>query len=220
MGSKLFGLKKLDLSFLKSKNKENQSQLEEKIAQLQQIIDTQKLQIEVLYLIVERYRSIIEESEAKSVAELSLLVKPLDSTITELKIYIQDQFHPYIYQENFIFATEKALDIIFSWKKIKSPISFWLDFEDMAKLKAADDIDMAIFICSLFRALGSDSAKVVIAKDKSAWVFFTFNNKDYIVDIKNKSMSAYPSGGEDIKEFFYSALYVFNDKEYKDLSQS
>lgn len=218
MAAKIFGLKNLDFSFFKKEPKSTAD--ESQIASLQQTIEIQKLQIEILYLIIERYRSIIEESEAKSIAELSLLVKPLDGAITELKIYIEDQFHPYIYQENFILATQKALDIIFSWKKIKLPISFWLGFEDMVRLKAADDIDRAIFICSLFRALGSDSAKVVIGKDKSAWVFFTFNNKDYIVDIANKSMSAYPSNGEDIKEFFYSALYVFNDKEYKDFSES
>lgn len=217
MDTKIFGLKSPDLSFLKKEKKQTQDQTQ--ITQLQQTLEIQKLQIEVLYLIIERYRSIIEESEAKSIADLSLLIKPLDGTITELKIYIQDQFHPYIYQENFILATQKALDIVFSWKKIKLPISFWLGFEDMVKLKAADDIDRAIFICSLFRALGSDSAKVVIGKDKSAWVFFTFNNKDYIVDITNKSMSAYPSGSQDVKEFFYSAQYIFNDKEYQDLSE-
>ncbi|MCX8162989.1 MAG: hypothetical protein N3D10_00340 [Candidatus Micrarchaeota archaeon] len=218
MAAKLPSIKNLDLSFLKKEQKQKEYQ-ENEIQQLQEQLKIKDLQIEILYLIIDRYRSIIEESESKSIAELSLLVKPLDGTINELKIYIQDQFHPYIYEQHFLAATQKALDIIFSWKKIKLPISFWLTFDEMAKLKAADDIDRAIFICSLFRALGSDSAKVIIAKDKSAWVFFSFENKDYIVDIVKKSMSAYPKDCPEIKEFFYSALYIFNDKEYQDLSE-
>ncbi|MEM3362328.1 MAG: hypothetical protein QXH71_01035 [Candidatus Anstonellaceae archaeon] len=218
MAAKILGLKNLDLSFLK-KNPKAQNYQEKQLEELQEQLKIKDLQIEILYLIIDRYRSIIEESESKSIAELSSLVKPLDGSVNEIKIYIQDQFHPYIYEQHFLLATQKALDIVFSWRKIKLPISFWLNFDEMVRLKAADDIDRAIFICSLFRSLGSDSAKVVISKDKSAWVFFTFNNKDYIVDIAKKSMSAYPKDCQELKEFFYSALYIFNDKEYKDLSE-
>jgi hypothetical protein len=204
MNQKLPSVKKIQLPFLKKEGaKASANQQEEYIKELEEKIKIQELQIEVLYSIIDRYRTIIEESESKSIAELSLLVKPLDAAVTELKVYIEDQFHPYIYDNNFLIATQKVLDIVFSWKKIKLPVSFWMSFEQMVKLKASDDIDRAIFICSVFRALGSDSAKVVIGKDKKAWVFFTFSNKDYIVDIAAKTMSAYPHDGQDIKEFFY-----------------
>jgi len=216
MAVKIPNLKNFDISFFK--NSSQASGAEDKVSKLEQEIEILKLQIDVLFMIIERYRAMIEETEAKSVAELSTLVKPTDGTITELKVYIEDHFHPYIYSENFILATQKALDIVFSWKKIKLPISFWMSFDQMLKLKAADDIDLAVLICSLFRALGSDSAKVVIGKDKSAWVFFTFNNKDYIVDIAKKSMSAYPHDSSEIKEFFYLAAYAFNDLEHADFT--
>ena len=216
MAVKIPNIKNFDISFFKKSQQSKDS--DDKIAQLQEQIEIQKLQIEVLFMIIDRYRAMIEETESKSVAELSTLIKPTDGTITELKVYIEDHFHPYIYSENFILATQKALDIVFSWKKIKLPISFWMSFDHMLKLKAADDIDLAVFICSLFRALGSDNAKVVIGKDKSAWVFFTFNNKDYIVDIAKKSMSAYPHDSAEVREFFYLAAYAFNDLEHADLT--
>ena len=146
------------------------------------------------------------------------MIRPLDATVTEIKIQIEDQFHPYNYESNYLLATQKAMDIIFSWKRIKMPVSFWMAFEDMAKLKAADDLDRAIILCSVFRSLGSDSAKVIIGKDKSAWVSFAFSQKLYIVNIGDKTMSAYPPESEGLKQFMYNAAYTFNDREVEELT--
>ncbi|MFH0927586.1 MAG: hypothetical protein V1822_03335 [Candidatus Micrarchaeota archaeon] len=179
--------------------------------------DIQKLQIELLNLIVERYKKFIEDGETKSLPELRSLIRPMDSTVTEIKIQIQDQFHPYDYNSNYLPATQKAMDIVFAWKKIKMPLSFWMSFEDMVRLKAADDIDRAIILCSIFRALGSDSAKVIIGKDKSAWVSFVFSQKTYVVNMIEKTMSAYPDKSEGLLQFMYSASYAFNDRDFEDL---
>ena len=186
-------------------------------AELKKKAEVQRLQIELLNLIVERYKKFIEDGETKSVSELKSLVKPLDAAVTEVKIQIEDQFHPYAYESNFLLATQKAMDIVFSWKKIKMPVSFWMSFEDMVRLKAADDLDRAIFLCSVFRALGSDSSNVLISKDKSAWASFVFAEKTYVVNIAERTMSAYPRGSEGLTQFLYSAAYSFNDRECEDL---
>jgi hypothetical protein len=111
------------------------------------------------------------------------------------------------------------MDLVFSWKKVKLPLSFWMSFEDMARLRAADDIDRAILFCSLFRALGSDSARVLIGKDKSAWASFVFNKKQYVVSVVGKSMSAYTLDEDALRQFLYQMQYAFNDKDYEDFSE-
>ena len=215
---------KLDLSaiklpFGKKKDAKNAPIKVEPIDEYKKKAEIQKLQIELLNLIIERYRKFIEDGETKSLSELCTLVKPLDASVTEIKIQIEDQFHPYTYDSNYLLATQKAMDIIFSWKKIKMPLSFWMAFEDMVRLKCADDLDRAIILCSIFRSLGSDSALVLIGKDKSAWTSFVFGEKHYIVNISERTMSAYKSDSEGLKQFMYNMAYSFNDRDFKDFSE-
>ena len=191
----------------------------EEVAALRKQLAETRLQNELYHIIIDRYKKFIEDSEAKSIADLRALVRPLDSSVTELKMVVQDQFHPFLYQEHFLQAVEKSMDLVFLWKSVQLPVSFWVSFADMARIKAADDIDRAILLCSLFRSLGSESAKVLIGKNKSAWVSFKFNEKQYVVDIARRSMSAFPPTDDDIKQFMFSILYSFNDREYEDFSE-
>jgi len=190
----------------------NTTELKKKTAELE-------LQLELFNLIIERYRKFIEDGESKSVSELRQLVRPMDSAIIEMKIGIEDRFNPYSYDSNFLLATQRAMDILFAWKRVKLPLSFWMSFDDMIRLRAADDIDRAIMLCSLFRALGSESARVLIGKDKSAWVSFLFGQKQYVVDVGQKTMSTYPLNEDGIKQFMYNIQYSFNEKDYEDYSQ-
>lgn len=192
---------------------------DEAAALRKQVLDL-RLQLEVQHTILERYQKFIEDSEAKSAAELRELVRPLDSVVTELKMQVQDQFHPYLYEQHFLQAVQKALDTLFAYRHVALPVSFWMGFSDMARLKAADDIDRAILLCSLLRSLGSETTRVLIGKNKSAWVSFVFLDKQYIVDIAKRIMSAYPSGDDALKQFIYQIQYAFNDREYEDLSES
>ncbi|VVB57526.1 Uncharacterised protein [uncultured archaeon] len=178
-----------------------------------------RLQAELYKLIVERYHKFIEDSESKSIAELRQLVRPLDAAVTELKISIQDQFHPYLYQDHFLKGVEAGLNLVFAWKSVSMPVSFWVGFSDMARLHAADDIDRAILLCSLMRALGSDNARVLIGKNKSAWVTFTFADKQYVVDIARRAMNAFNPKEDSLKQFMFSILYSFNDRDYQDFSE-
>jgi len=213
----------LDFSFLKKfKSLDSLKQSAPSIgntAELKKQISELELQLELYNLIIERYRKFIEDGESKSVSELRLLVRPMDSSIIEMKISIEDSFNPYSYDSNFLLATQRAMDTIFAWKRVKMPLSFWMGFDDMIRLRAADDIDRAIILCSLFRALGSQSARVLLGKDKTAWVSFLFGQKQYVVDIGQKTMSTYPLDEDGIKQFMYNIQYSFNEKDYEDYSK-
>jgi hypothetical protein len=148
------------------------------------------------------------------------LVRPLDSVVTELKIQIVDQFHPYRYEQHFLPAVQKSLDILFAYRQVSLPVNFWMAFADMARLRAADDIDRGILLCSLLRSLGSESARVLIDKNKAAWVSFVFADKQYVIDIAKRVMSAYPLQDDALIAFMRQVQYAFNDKEYEDLSES
>lgn len=182
-------------------------------------LDATLLQLEICKIVIDRYRKFIEDGEAKSIAELRSLVKPLDHAVVEMKINIQDAFHPYVYDKHYVPAAQKALDLIFSYKAVTLPVNFWLEFEEIQRLNASDDIDRAILLCSLLRALGSDSAKVMITKNKDALVMFDFGEKHYVVEISRKAMSAYPKNDDQYLQIRHSAIYTFNDAEYEDLSE-
>ncbi|PIT84074.1 hypothetical protein COU37_05450 [Candidatus Micrarchaeota archaeon CG10_big_fil_rev_8_21_14_0_10_45_29] len=219
----IFLMAALDFSFLKKfKSLDSLKQSAPSIgntAELKKQISELELQLELYNLIIERYRKFIEDGESKSVSELRLLVRPMDSSIIEMKISIEDSFNPYSYDSNFLLATQRAMDTIFAWKRVKMPLSFWMGFDDMIRLRAADDIDRAIILCSLFRALGSQSARVLLGKDKTAWVSFLFGQKQYVVDIGQKTMSTYPLDEDGIKQFMYNIQYSFNEKDYEDYSK-
>lgn len=186
---------------------------------LRKELNSATLQLDIFKVIIERYGKFIEDGEAKSVAELRGLVRPMDHTITEMKINIQDAFHPYVYEKHFILAVQKSLDMLFSFRQVSLPINFWLQFEEIQRLDAADDIDLAIMLCSLLRALGSESARVLITKNKEALVSFSFSGKSYIVEISRKSMSAFPEGDDQYAQIVHTVMYSFNDREYEDFSE-
>lgn len=186
---------------------------------LRKELDDIALQLEICKIIIDRYRKFIEDGEAKSIADLRTLVKPLDHAIVEMKISIQDAFHPYVYEKHFIPAVQKSLDLIFSYRAVSLPVNFWLEFEEIQRLNASDDIDRAIILCSLLRALGSESVKVLITKNKDALASFSFGGKVYLVELARKSMSAYPENDDQLLQIQHSILYSFNDREYQDMSE-
>jgi hypothetical protein len=192
----------------------------EETAALKHQLSDLRLQLELHRIVLERYQKFIEDGEAKSVGEMRELVRPMDSVVTEMKITIADQFHPYLYEKHYLPAVQKSLDMLFAFRPVSLPVNFWMSFADMAHLHAADDIDRAILLCSLLRSLGSESARVLIDKGKGAWVSFVFTDKQYMVDISKRTMSAYTADDEALKILLKTVQYAFNDREYEDLSES
>ena len=175
--------------------------------------------------IVERYRELIEASESKSIPELRSLVKPQSSSILEVRGKITREFSQYSYENDFIAAAQKAYEFVKDEIGTEHvPVEFWLSPKDIVELKTADEMDKAIFLCSLLIALGNKGAKVVVEMKgglKHAFVMFSFGNRYYLFDpVHNVNLA----GSKEILEAQISTekdeenniVYEFNDVEYNE----
>lgn len=181
---------------------------------------------ELLYKkIIERYKDLIEAGESKSIPELRSLVKPQSSAILEVKEKLIKEFEEYNYERDFPAAAQKAYEFVRDEIKTEHiPIEFWLTPKDILELKVADEMDKAIFLCSLLIALGNRSAKVVVEMKggfKHAFVMFSFGNRFYLFDpVHNINLA----GSKEILEAQISTerdeenkiVYEFNDVEYNE----
>ncbi len=173
--------------------------------------------------IIERYRDIIETSEDKSVTELRSLINPENSAVAGVRDLINSKFRPYLYDRDF----PKAAQLAYSYchDEIKNeflPVDFWLTPEDIVELKAADEMDKAIFLCSLLIALENQTAKVVVeteGRKRHAYVTFEYDDTFYLMD---PAHSVNASGKKDdvISEQITDAerklIYEFNNLEYNE----
>lgn len=175
--------------------------------------------------IIERYRELIEAGESKSIPELRSLVKPQSSAIQEVKEKLLREFKEYDYERDFPAAAQKAFEFVRDEIKTEHiPIEFWLTPKDVLEMRVADEMDKAIFLCSLLIALGNKTAKVVVEMKggfKHAFVMFSFSNRFYLFDpVHNINLA----GSKEILEAQISSgkdeenkiVYEFNDVEYNE----
>jgi len=173
--------------------------------------------------IIERYRELIEASESKSIPELRSLVRPQSSSVIELKDKLTKDFKPYEYEKDFLTAAQTAFEFVKDEIKTEHvPVEFWLSPKEILELKAADEMDKAILLCSLLIALGNRNAKVVVEMKgglKHAFVMFSFGNRYFLFDpVHNVNLA----GSKEILEAQISTerdeenkiVYEFNDMEY------
>jgi hypothetical protein len=176
----------------------------------------ERLRAEVYRTIISRYQDLIEERESRSIAELNSLIKPDHPAISSLRERVIGEFHPYLYNKDFLSAVEKAVGLLNEIKPIQLPVNFWLSFDEILSLKAADDMDKAILLCSLLRALESDNSTVLVTESKQPYVLFEFNGRFHLINVLSGSATegtreeVLGTLGED------KPLYAFNDKNYED----
>ena len=173
--------------------------------------------------IIERYRDVIETQEDKSVTELRTLVSPDNPAVVSVRDSIAAKFRPYLYDRDF----PKAAELAYAYCKdeIKNeflPLDFWLSPEDIVELKAADEMDKAIFLCSLLIALENQSAKVVVETEgrmRHAYVTFEYGGKFILMDPAHGIYAAGPREkviSEQIKDAERKLIYDFNNSEYNE----
>jgi hypothetical protein len=175
-----------------------------------------------LYLkIIERYKDYIEATEDKSITELRTLVVPDNPVVQRVVSEIKSSFRPYIHERDFYAASQKAFEYCRDVLRNEFlPLQFWLAPEDLDSLKACDEIDKAIFLCSMLVALENPGAKVVVEAGEQvrhAFVTFEFSGEFHLMD---------PTHGENLKGAREEVLkkplkdskrmlvYEFNDREY------
>ena len=126
-------------------------------------IDALRRKVALYRRVIERYRDMIEKAETKTVTELRSLIVPDDPDVVKLRDEILEDFRPYIYQQHFESAARKAYGYVLSeLANEELPVDFWLEPRDMIELRAADEMDKAVLLCSLLRSLECESAKVVV----------------------------------------------------------
>lgn len=179
-----------------------------------------EIRLKVYRLIIDRYRDKIEEYETKSVSDLKLLVQPRNERVAAMRESLTWSFHPYVYEEHFLQAAKMAFEYVSSFRTLSLPVSFWLDFSEMQQMMAGDEIDKSILFCSLLRALGSDSAKVVVTDSRNSHVLFGFSGKFFIADHMQKELLEKASEEEAKACLKGKPLYSFNDKDYEDFQET
>ena len=179
--------------------------------------------------LLEKYASLIDEKEKKTVGEIKALVSRDDLTI---QIFAEKFMpKPYSFAENYPEAAEKALAYIQeNIMTVRTGLSFnyWLSPKEILELKTCEDEDLSIFFCSVLYSLGDAKAKVAIAEMKNettkSFVTTDFNGIYYILDPAqkhgfsefsgklNEAIAKYSYNGFSIEKFMYS----FNSQEYKE----
>ena len=172
--------------------------------------------------IIERYREQIEAGEMKTVPDLKNLIDPKGKAVQQIKQGIENDFHPYLYEKNFKEAAGKAFE--FLRDKIGNealPVDFWLSPDDVLELGLADEMDKAIFLCSLLIALDNETAKVVVETNgqRHAFVMFEFGGRFHLMDpVHDVSISG--SREEVIEAHLlghdHQLVYEFSNKGYEE----
>lgn len=153
-------------------------------------INILKDRIKLLELIIDRYKSTIEQSEIKTIADIKAMVNPKDNEVKRISEEIKSKFKPYIYDRDFLSAAKEAHEFIRQIRTIITPIDFWLMPRDIIKLRGGDPMDKAIFLCSILIALDNYDSFVVVGIDSGTKVAVSFKFKDkwYMVDPTGREM--------------------------------
>jgi hypothetical protein len=174
------------------------------------------IKLRLYRIIIERYREEIEAHEMKSVSDLKGMVQPHNEKIISIRDSILETFRPYVYDEHFLPAARMCFSYVSSFRTTAPPVSFWLEFSEMNELLAGDEIDKSILLCSLYRAIGSENAKVLTTDTKNTYVVFEFGGKHYLSDHGRKE-PVESSGWQECVGFVKGkVIYSFSDKEYED----
>ena len=186
------------------------------------------LRLKLYRMLLKKYAPLINKQETKTVGEIKGLINKDDLTIQSLA----EQFKPenYSYEKHFLQAAKKAFEFVKKEIRYVKPdveLNFWLTPSEILASKVADDEDLAVFLCSILFALGSENASVIIAElddlSTRAFVVFEFDNKAYFLDPAQEHefdsycgsmvelFQKYNFKGARIKRL----LYKFNHFEYR-----
>ncbi len=172
--------------------------------------------------LLQKYADIINEREQRTIGEIKKLVDGNDLTIQsivdDIKGENQDESVKNIYK--FICDEIGFVDAELS-------LNYWLSAREVMEIKAADDEDLAVFLCASIKAIGDGKAEVVIAELDSlqthAFVVTEYGGQFLILDPAQKHefekylgkktgvLKKYSFNGNKIKRF----LYRFNSDKYE-----
>ncbi|MBN3036813.1 MAG: hypothetical protein JW834_00015 [Candidatus Diapherotrites archaeon] len=167
-------------------------------------------EVAVLETLMERHADIVEQREAKTAKQLREMVVPSNAVIREaVKAYPTPE-------EAYNFVRDSITEI-----RLDIEANFWMTPEEVWRLRAAEDEDRAIFLCSMLRAMGKE-AKVVVVELTSRVQRAVVYNEDRLLTLEElhdyndfigpekQVLDKYVFDGAHVKK----VLYWFNDKDY------
>ena len=187
-----------------------------------------ELRLRLYRLLLDKYSTLINEKETKTVGEIKALVNADDLTIQA----IASEHRPenYEFSAHYLQAAESAYNFIcaeISYIPSELGLDIWLAPKEILSAKVADDSDLAVFLCSVLYALGDEKAEVVVAElenaNTHAFVITETEGKFILLDPaqkkpfmefsgeKEKVIENYSFNGAKIRHF----LYKFNAQNYE-----
>jgi hypothetical protein len=168
--------------------------------------------LEIYRLVLKRYKDFIAEKESLSISEIRQKVSPYNDFVRKINEQLTRNIISYSYKNDFIRAAQNAMDYVRRIKTCEFAFTFWLDFEDMDRLKIGTAMDKAILFAALLRSLGSESVHVLVTKKYKPYVKFSFD-KEYLFVPETGSLLL----GEDSMKMFSDdpVSYSFNDLMYQ-----
>ena len=186
------------------------------------------LRLRLYKLLLDKYSSLINEKETKTVGEIKALVNSEDLTIQGIASAHRPE--NYEFGAHYLQAAESAYNFIcgeIAYIPSELGLDIWLAPKEILSAKIADDSDLAVLLCSVLYALGDEKAEVVVAElenaNTHAFAITEFEGKFILLDPaqkrpfmefsgeKEKVLGQYSFNGAKIRHF----LYKFNAQNYE-----
>ncbi|VVC03001.1 Uncharacterised protein [Candidatus Bilamarchaeum dharawalense] len=173
--------------------------------------------LEIYKLVINRYKSLISEKESHSISEIRQRVSPYSDLIKKHRDAIISDMLPYIPQKHFLMAAQRAMDYVRTIKTCEFSFTFWVDFEEMEKIKIGTAMDKAILLAALLRSIESEDVKVCVTKKGKSYVKFSWDKMQYVFAPESGSLLM----GDDALKVFSedAAAYSFNDLVYENYEE-
>jgi len=183
---------------------------------------TQEDELRLYQFLLQKYADVINEREQRTIGEIKGLVDGTDLTIQS----VVDDTKTDSYETSLRNVYKFIKDEI-SYVDAELSLNYWMSAREVMEVKAADDEDMAVFVCACMKCLGDNNAEVIIAELENlqthAFVSTEIDDKFLILDIPQKHdfdkyfgnkptiLTKYTFNGNKIKRF----LYRFNSQKYE-----
>ncbi|MFA5357977.1 MAG: hypothetical protein WC308_03575 [archaeon] len=185
-------------------------------------------QLRLCKFLLQKYGDIINEREKRTIGEIKALVDGSDLSIQSLAEDFKGE--RYSFEDGYEAALKAAFKFVtdeIAFVDAELNLNYWMSPKEVLEQKVADDEDLAVFLCSIMKALGDNNAEVIIAELESlrthAFVTTVLGENFLILDPAQKHefnaffgkkkavLENYSFNGQKIKNF----LYRFNSEKYE-----
>lgn len=169
--------------------------------------------LNIYRLVLKRHRDVINERESLTISEIRQKVSPYNDFIRNIREDITKDMIPYNRSLQFYDAALRAISYVRGIKTCQFAFTFWMDFEELGRLKIGTAMDKAILLAAVLRSLESEDVRVVVTKKGKPFVRFSWEDSKYLFVPESGSLLI----GEDSLKIFANdpASYSFSDLVYE-----